>query len=352
MGGDNAPESVLHGAATALIRHPGLTFLLVGHEGRLKPILNGLPALSGSARIVHTESVVAMEEKPSVALRQGKQSSMRLAIDEVKEGRAFGVVSAGNTGALMAMSKIVLRMLPGISRPAIVSTFPTLKGDCVMLDLGANVESDARDLFHFAIMGDAYARAVLGLSRPKIGILNIGSEEQKGHEELQQAAQLLRASGVDLDFRGFIEGNHIPEGEVDVVVTDGFTGNVALKMAEGMGRLGRFYMREAFMSGLFSRIGSLMAKPALKAVSEQLDGRRRNGAMFVGLNGIAVKSHGRADAYAFSNAISAAVELAAHNINDKIIREIGRYTGAPVIASAHAEAPIAMPEELAGKALH
>lgn len=325
MGGDHAPDSVLNGAAMALVRHPGLRFILSGDEARLAPLLQKLPLLAPACEILHTDQVVAMDEKPSVALRQGKRSSMRLGIDCVQDGRAFGVVSAGNTGALMAMSKIVLRALPGISRPAIVSLFPTLHGDCVMLDLGANVECDAKDLFNFAIMGDAYARAVLGLSRPRIGILNIGSEEQKGHEELQQAATMLRTCGVDLDFRGFIEGNHIPEGVVDVVVTDGFTGNVALKTAEGTGRLVRTYVKSAFTSTLFSRLGALIAKPALDALKEQLDGRRRNGAMFVGLNGIAVKSHGRADAYAFCNAISVAVELAAHNINEKILAELSRY---------------------------
>lgn len=322
MGGDHAPDSVVEGASLALARHPGLRFIFYGDETQLVPLVRKHPTLAASHEIIHTPHRIAMDEKPSVALRQGKQSSMRLSIDAVKEGKAFGVVSAGNTGALMAMSKVVLRTLPGISRPAIVSLFPTLHGDCVMLDLGANVECDARDLFHFAVMGDAYARAVLGLSRPRIGILNIGSEEQKGHEELHHAAQMLRECGADLDFRGFIEGNHIPEGAVDVVVTDGFTGNVALKMAEGTGRLVRTYMKNAFYSTLLASIGALLARPALLGLRDQLDGRRRNGAMFVGLNGIAVKSHGRADAYAFCNAISVAVELAAHNINEKIIAEL------------------------------
>lgn len=325
MGGDNAPECVLRGAEMALVRHPGLRFLLVGDETKLRPLLNGMPRLKAACEVQHTDEVVAMHEKPSIALRQGKRSSMRLAIDAVKEGRAYGIVSAGNTGALMAMSKLVLRMLPGISRPAIVSLFPTLRGECVMLDLGANVESDARDLFNFAIMGDAFARAVLGISRPKIGILNIGSEELKGHDYLQDAAQMIRDCGAGLEFHGFIEGNHIPEGEVDVVVTDGFTGNVALKMAEGTGKLVRTYMKNAFTSSLLARVSALLGFGALTTLKDKLDSRKRNGAMLVGLNGIAVKSHGRADAYAFCNAISVAVELGTHNINTRISEEIVRY---------------------------
>ncbi len=325
MGGDNAPLCILKGAEMALLRHPGLRFLLVGDSARLTPLLAEMPALRAACDIQHTDSVIAMDEKPAVAVRQGRQSSMRLDIDAVHKGGAFGIVSAGNTGALMAMSKIVLKTLPGISRPAIVSLFPTRNGECVMLDLGANVECDARDLFHFAIMGDAFARAVLGLSKPKIGILNIGSEDMKGHEALQQASFMLKNCGVDLDFRGFIEGNHIPEGAVDVVVTDGFTGNVALKMAEGTAGLIRNYMKAAFGSSVLAKCGALLASGALSVVRDKLDTRKRNGAMFVGLNGIAVKSHGRADAYAFCNAITVAVELAAHNINDKITQEIARY---------------------------
>lgn len=325
MGGDYAPESVLKGAEMALIRHPGLKFLLSGNEARLGPLLDTMPALKGASTLIHTDSVIAMDEKPSVAVRQGRRSSMGLAIDAVKQGAAFGVVSAGNTGALMAMSKIMLKTLPGITRPAIISLFPTMHGECVMLDLGANVECDARDLFCFAVMGDAFARAVLGLNRPKIGILNIGSEEMKGHESLQEAAQLLKANGKELDFRGFIEGNHIPEGVVDVVVTDGFTGNIALKTAEGTARLIRGYIKSAFMSSPIAKLGALLGTSALNGVRDKLDSRKRNGAMFVGLNGIAVKSHGRADGYAFCNAISVAVELAAHDINGKITREIQRY---------------------------
>ncbi len=326
MGGDNAPGCVLQGAYMALVRHPGVRFILYGNRYILEPLLVDYPLLKTHSSIVHTEVVIAGDDKPSIAVRRGRESSMWMAIDSVKNGTSCAVVSAGNTGALMAMSKLILRTLPGISRPAIAALFPTLRGECVMLDLGANVVSDENDLYRFAIMGDAFARAVLGLSRPKIGLLNVGSEELKGREEVKRAAQLLKESGLDLNFHGFIEGNDIGEGAVDVVVTDGFTGNIALKTAEGAARLIRTYLKDAFASSPLSRGGALLACGALKAVKDKLDDRKRNGAMFLGLNGIAVKSHGGADAFSFCNAISVAVELVAHHINTRIIEEIQLIT--------------------------
>lgn len=322
MGGDHAPASVLNGAAMALTRHPGSRFIFYGNRYLLEPTLASMPQLKSACEIVHTEKVIAGDDKPSLAVRRGKDSSMWLAIESVKEGRACAVVSAGNTGALMAMSKLILRTLPGISRPAIAALFPTLRGECVMLDLGANVESDAQDLFRFAIMGDAFARAVLGLSRPKIGLLNVGEEDLKGRDEVKEARDLIKANAHDLNFYGFIEGNDIAEGKVDVVVADGFTGNVALKTAEGTARLIRTYLKDAFSSSPLAQAGGLMAYGALKAVKNKLDDRKRNGAMFLGLNGIAVKSHGGADAFSFCNAISVAIELVAHNINARILEEI------------------------------
>jgi len=322
MGGDNAPACVLRGAEMALIRHPGIRFLLFGNRYILEPLLASIPILKAASSIVHTESVIASDDKPSIAVRRGRESSMWLSIDSVKEGKTCAVVSAGNTGALMAMSKLILRTLPGISRPAIAALFPTLRGECVMLDLGANVESDAEDLYRFAIMGDAFARAVLGLSRPRIGLLNVGSEDLKGRDEVKAAAALLKASVADLNFHGFVEGNDIAAGTVDVVVTDGFTGNVALKTAEGTARLIRTYLKDAFSSSPVAQGGALLASGALKAVKDKLDDRKRNGAMFLGLNGIAVKSHGGADAYSFCNAITVAVELVAHHINTRITEEI------------------------------
>ncbi len=322
MGGDNAPACVLRGAEMALVRHPGIKFVLYGNRYILEPLLGATPHLKATSEIVHTELVIAGHDKPSHAMRRGKGSSMWLAVESVKEGKCCAVVSAGNTGALMAMSKLILRTLPGISRPAIAALFPTLRGECVMLDLGANVESDAQDLFRFAIMGDAFARAVLGLSRPRIGLLNVGAEELKGRDEVKQALELIKNNGQHLNFHGFIEGNDIAEGTVDVVVTDGFSGNIALKTAEGAARLIRTYLKDAFSSSPISKAGALLATGALKAVKEKLDDRKRNGAMFLGLNGIAVKSHGSADAYSFCNAISVAVELVAHHINVRIIEEI------------------------------
>lgn len=340
MGGDNAPACVLRGAEMALIRHPGIRFILFGNRYILEPLLLEIPLLKAVSRIVHTEVVIAGDDKPSIAVRRGRQSSMWLSIDSVKKGEACAIVSAGNTGALMAMSKLILRTLPGISRPAIAALFPTLRGECVMLDLGANVESDENDLYRFAIMGNAFARAVLGLNRPRIGLLNVGSEELKGRDEVKAANQLLKSSGADINYHGFIEGNDIGEGTVDVVVTDGFTGNVALKTAEGAARLIRTYLKDAFKSSPVSKTGALLAAGALKAVKDKLDDRKRNGAMFLGLNGIAVKSHGGADAFSFCHAISVAVELVAHNINTRITDEIkgmAPMAGAPNYTSELAQ---------------
>jgi len=322
MGGDNAPLSVLRGAELALIRHPGIRFLLFGNRYILEPLVKEIPLLKASSEIIHTEVVIVMDDKPSVAVRRGRKSSMWMAIESVKTHESCAVVSAGNTGALMAMSKLILRPLPGVSRPAIAALFPTLRGECVMLDLGANVESDEHDLYRFAIMGDAFARAVLGLNRPRIGLLNVGSEELKGREEVKAAHQLIKTLGNDLNYHGFIEGNDIAAGTVDVVVTDGFTGNIALKTAEGTARLIRTYLKDALSSSVVSKAGALLAGVALKTVKGKLDERKRNGAMFLGLNGIAVKSHGGADAVSFCYAISVAVELVAHHINDRITKEI------------------------------
>jgi glycerol-3-phosphate acyltransferase PlsX len=322
MGGDHAPLSVLKGAEQALIRHPGIKFLLFGDQELIAPYLTSLPNLQKNSEIVHTDQAIANDDKPSQAVRKGRKSSMWLSIDAVEQGRACAIVSAGNTGALMAMAKLILRTLPGVSRPAIAALFPTLRGECVMLDLGANVESDAQDLYRFAIMGDAFARAVLGLNKPRIALLNIGSEELKGRDEIKEAAGLLKASPLKLNFKGFIEGNDITQGHADVIVSDGFTGNIALKTAEGVARLIRNYLKDALNSSPLAKLGSLFAFGAFSILKDKLDDRKRNGAMFLGLNGICVKSHGGADAVSFCNAISVAVELVAHNINTRITQEI------------------------------
>jgi phosphate acyltransferase len=324
MGGDQAPRMVLKGADKSLKRYPQADFLLFGDETKIKPLLAKMPRLMARAQIHHTSELVTNEAKPSVALRTGRRSSMRLAIDAVADGRAHGVVSAGNTGALMAMAKFALKMLPGIDRPAIASFFPTQRGESVMLDLGANIECDADNLVQFALMGDAFARSVLGLVQPTVGLLNVGSEDLKGHEAVRAAATQLRAENSPVKFHGFIEGNDIAAGTVDVIVTDGFTGNVALKTAEGTARLFSEFLRAAFKHSLLARIGYLLAADALKKMRERMDPRRYNGAMLLGLNGIAVKSHGGADALGFANAIGVAVDMKINGFVDQTRDELAR----------------------------
>ncbi len=322
MGGDNAPDSVLKGASIARTRHPDIHFIFYGDEALIAPKLTKLRKLRKNSTVIHTESAISNDEKPSTALRQGRDSSMGLCIKAVQDNKAQGCVSAGNTGPLMAMSKFMLRTLEGIDRPAIASLFPTIKNECVILDLGANVDCAANHLFQFAVMGDAFARAVLGLSNPEIGLLNIGSEEVKGNDTVKNASAMIRDTALPLNFYGHIEGDDIGKGTVDVVVTDGFSGNIALKTAEGTARMCAYYLRDAFRSSWLARLGYLLAKPAMNTLFHKLDPRHHNGAMFLGLNGIVVKSHGGADAMSFANAIGVAAELIKHSINDQITKEI------------------------------
>ncbi len=322
MGGDQAPAMVIDGAELARIRFPAVDFLIFGDEARIRPLLDRHQALAARTTLHHTDEAVKSEDKPSVALRAGRNSSMRLAIDAVKDGKAAGVVSAGNTGALMAMAKLALRMLPGIYRPAIASFFPTERGESCMLDLGANVECDAENLVQFAIMGDMFARAVLGIPKPTIGLLNVGSEEMKGHDEVRKAGIILREGKVPVEFYGFVEGDDITAGTVDVVVTDGFTGNVALKTAEGTARLYTNFIRASFKSSLLAKLGYLLSRGALRKVRERTDPRRYNGAVFLGLNGIAVKSHGGTDSLGFANAIGVANDMAVHGFIDRVKGEL------------------------------
>lgn len=329
MGGDRAPDMVVAGAALALAQHPNLRFLFFGDEARVRPLLDRHPALASASTLMHTSDIVTNDAKPSVALRAGRQSSMRLAINAVDDGAADAVVSAGNTGALMAMAKFVLKTVPGIDRPAIASIMPTPRRPTVMLDLGANVECDADNLMQFAIMGEVFARVLLNIERPTIGLLNVGSEEQKGHEELRAAHALLRENKLNLDFRGFVEGDDITAGTIDVVVTDGFTGNVALKAAEGVARLYAQLMRDAFSSSLLSKIGYALAKTALVRARKRIDPRRYNGAILLGLGGIAVKSHGGADAIGFANAIGVAINMASIGLVERIQEELQRQNGEP-----------------------
>ena len=313
MGGDNAPQVVLKGANIARQRHPQAEFLLFGREDEIRRVLSGMARLGEVSRVVHTDEVVRGDEKPSVALRAGRNSSMRLAINAVREGEADGIVSAGNTGALMAMSKFVLKTLPGIDRPAIASFFPTLKGETVMLDLGANLFCDAGNLVDFAVLGTSFARSVLGLQEPTYGLLNVGSEEIKGHEALHEASAILREASFPGKFVGFVEGDDITKGTVDVIVTDGFTGNVALKTAEGTVKLVTEYVRRTFRSSMMAGIGYLLARPAMNKLRHRIDPRRYNGAVFTGLNGVAVKSHGGTDALGFANAVGVAIDLLQHD---------------------------------------
>lgn len=322
MGGDQAPDMVIAGAEIARQKFPAARFLIVGDEARTRPLLDRHPALAKVAELRHTTEAVSADAKPSAALRAGRQSSMRLAINAVQEGKAHAVVSAGNTGALMAMAKLVLKTAAGIDRPAIAGFFPTMRGSSVMLDLGANVECDARNLVQFAVMGEVFARTVLGLSKPTIGLLNVGSEDQKGHEELRAAGAVLRENKLDLAFHGFVEGDDIAAGTTDVIVTDGFTGNIAIKTAEGTARLFASFLRQAFAGSTRGKLGYALAKPALAGFRERIDPRRYNGAILLGLNGIAVKSHGGTDALGFANALGVAVEMLANGITARIQEEL------------------------------
>jgi phosphate acyltransferase len=324
MGGDRAPGVVVAGADLARERSPELHFLMFGDRERLDGLIRSRSELAARTTIEHTAEAVEPDAKPSHVLRQGRNTSMRLAIDAVKDGRASAAVSAGNTGALMALAKFVLKTLPGIERPAIASLMPTRRSETVFLDLGANSECDADNLVQFAVMGEVFARAVLGIAKPTVGLLNIGTEDGKGNDTLREAAAALRNSPLAIEFHGFVEGTDLASGKVDVVVTDGFTGNVALKVAEGAVGLYAQFLREAFKSSLLSKLGYLLARPALQLLRQRLDPRRYNGAMLLGLNGIVVKSHGGTDALGFANAIGVAADLVGQGTNQWIITELNR----------------------------
>lgn len=332
MGGDAAPRMVVSGANIARRRYPQIEYIMFGREAEVLPLINRMKKLKAVTTFVHTDDVVASEEKASVALRSGRNSSMRLAINAVRDGRAQGIVSAGNTGALMAMAKFVFKTLPGVGRPAIAAFFPTLRGESLLLDLGANVVCDARNLVDFTVMGNAFARSVLGVLHPTYGLLNVGSEEQKGHESLHEASAILRGTRLPGEFVGFVEGDDIAKGTVDVVVTDGFTGNVALKTAEGTAKLVNEYMRHTFKSSVMAGLGYLLARSALRKLRGRLDPRRYNGAIFLGLNGIAVKSHGGTDALGFAHAIDVAVDMEKYGIIEKTRADFAAITEQPLDA--------------------
>ena len=323
MGGDRAPAVVIDGLEIAAQRNPSARFLLVGDEAQIAPLLARHRRASDACTVRHAPDAIGNEMKPTAALR-ARRSSMRLAIDAVAGGEASGVVSAGNTGALMAIAKIVLRTLPGIDRPAMAAIGPSARGDVVMLDLGANVQCDTRNLVQFAIMGDVFARTVLGLPAPSIGLLNVGSEELKGDDILRDAAEILRGSHIAPQFHGFVEGDDIAAGTTDVVVTDGFTGNVALKTGEGALKLIGQLLRQVFSGSIAGRLAYILVRPSLDRLREWLDPRRYNGAVMVGLNGVVVKSHGGTDAEGFAHAIDVAMDMVVHRFNDLIRQDLAR----------------------------
>ncbi|KAB2857982.1 MAG: phosphate acyltransferase PlsX, partial [Bauldia sp.] len=294
MGGDFGPAVVVAGAEIALARHPDSEFVLFGDRMQIAPLVEQRLRLAAVSRVVHTDVAVRMDDKPSQALRQGRwKSSMWLALDAVKRGEADVAVSAGNTGALMAMAKFCLRTMPGIERPAIAALWPTIRGESLVLDVGASIGGDDHHLVNLAVMGSAMARVLFDLERPTVGLLNIGVEEVKGMEEVREAGTILREANLPyLDYVGFVEGDDIGKGTVDVVVTEGFAGNIALKTAEGTARQIGEYLRSAMSRTLRARIGYLLARNAFTALREKLDPRKMNGGVFLGLNGVVIKSHG------------------------------------------------------------
>jgi phosphate acyltransferase len=324
MGGDVGPEVVVGGAALAILRHPTLRMKFYGDEAAITPFLNQHAALKAASEIHHAEISVAMDEKPSQALRRGRnKSGMWLAIDSVQQGQAAAVISAGNTGALMAMSRFILRTVPGIERPAIAAIWPTMTGESVVLDVGATVGADARQLIEFAVMGEAMASCLFEIDQPRVGLLNIGVEEVKGNEEVREAARLLRELKLPLHYVGFVEGDDIGKGTVDVVVTEGFTGNVALKTAEGTAKQMSSFIRLAMTSTLMSKIGAFFAQGAFRALKDRLDPRKHNGGVLLGLNGVVVKSHGGTDALGFATAIDVAIDMVRNGLVAKIAADVG-----------------------------
>ena len=328
MGGDTGPQVMLAGAARALSRRDDLCFQMFGDKALIRAELDKYPALAPAVEIVHCDDVIKSTDKPSQAIRRSKTTSMGRAILAVKTGQAQAALSAGNTGALMAMAKLSLRTMKGIDRPALAALLPTLgDNDVVMLDLGANTESDTQNLVQFAVMGAAYARVVLDLDRPRVKLLNIGTEELKGTDTLKDAAALLRdADYLPMRFDGFTEGDQLARGDIDVVVTDGFSGNIALKTAEGTARFVTDLLRRAFTSSLRSKMGFLLSKPALHMLKVHLDPNNHNGAVFLGLNGIVVKSHGSADAKGVANAIRVAARMVREDITRKITEDLDRFS--------------------------
>lgn len=336
MGGDNGPGTVLHGARMALTERPATRYVFHGDKGKLAALLGAHPDLERVSEIVHCDAVVPMDAKPSQALRRGRgKSSMWSALQAVKDGGADVAISCGNTGALMAMATICLKPIEGIARPAIAAIWPTLKADTIVLDVGATVGGDSRQLVDFSILGAAMARALFDMKNPTVGLLNVGVEEVKGLDPVRDAAKFLsEATNAGLRYHGFVEGDDIGKGTVDVVVTEGFAGNIALKTAEGTARQVGEYLRAALAETWSSRLGALIARPALRAFRRKMDPRRVNGGVFLGLNGIVIKSHGGTDELGFKSALGLAYEMARNRLIERIGEGIDRLGPLPEHAAS------------------
>ena len=321
MGGDHGPQTTIQGVVLAAKKHPNVNFVLFGDKYKSSDELKKNPDLT-NYEFIHTSESISSTDEPVNALRKLKKSSMRLGINSVQLSKANGFVSAGNTGALMAISKFVLKTIKGIDRPAIAALLPTMKGQAVVLDLGANVECSNENLVQFALMGDLFSKSVLGIQNPKLGLLNVGSEQIKGHTTVKKTFDDLKKMNSKINFHGFVEGNDINKGIVDVIVTDGFSGNIALKTAEGVAELIFTFLKNAYASSIISKIGYLLSKPAINRFKTRIDPRKYNGAVLLGLNGIVVKSHGGTDAFGFSNAIGVAISLIENSYTDEIKKEM------------------------------
>ncbi len=324
MGGDHGPEVIVPGAAIAHEAHPNARFILFGDEARIGSALGPHRALATASRIVHTSLAIGMHDKPSQALRRGKGSSMWLALEAVKNGEADATISAGNTGALMALARLVLRPSPGIERPALAAQWPTLNRPSIVLDVGSNIGASASQLISYGLMGAGLVRARFGIDRPTVALLNVGSEEIKGNEEVKQAHAWLKQAdlGLPIDYRGFIEGDQIGQGIVDVVVVEGFAGNIALKTAEGTARQIGTYLKQSMMLTWKTKLGAFLAQHGFQVLRDKMDPRKVNGAAFLGLNGIAIKSHGGTDAVGFASAVNLGYEMAAGGVNERLSADI------------------------------
>jgi glycerol-3-phosphate acyltransferase PlsX len=326
MGGDHGAQVVIPGAELSLVRHPDTRYLLFGDEAVIREELSSHTNLAAKSEIIHTEISISMDARPSQALRQGRwKSSMWKAIEAVRDGDAAAVISAGNTGALMAMSRFCLKTLPEIERPAIAAIWPTVDAECIVLDVGANVGADARQLIDCSMMGAAMARALFSHDRPTVGLLNIGVEQVKGLGEVRKAAAALRESNPPFDYRGFVEGNDVGQGVVDVVVTEGFSGNIALKTAEGTAKQIAAYLRAAMSRSLMARMGAILAQGAFRALKEKMDPRQSNGGVFLGLDGIVIKSHGGTDATGFASAIDLGYDMARSGLVERLAKDIEKF---------------------------